>query len=73
MSMPDKFNALARYNTEVGRGVAHTPEQDARMAVLQQEYREWLGPPVTIQQVPPPATWRRLLRFLGIRERWDMP
>lgn len=73
MSMPEKFNALARYNTEVGNGVQHTPELDARMADLQREYYEWLPEPVTLQQVTRPAVGRRLIRFLGIRERWDMP
>ena len=38
--MPEKFNALARYNGERARGIAHTPGWDAKMAELQQEFNE---------------------------------
>jgi len=34
----EKFSPLATYNSEVGRGLVHTPEWAARMAKLQQEF-----------------------------------
>jgi len=72
--MPAKFEALAVYNSEVYRGIPHTPEYDAEMAELQAEYDEWLASPaMAIRHIPPPSAWRRLRRFLGIREHWDMP
>lgn len=40
--MPDKFNALARYNGEKARGLVHTEEYQRRMEQLQEEYNEWL-------------------------------
>jgi hypothetical protein len=39
--MPAKFNALATYNGERGRGVTHSTEWAARMAALQQEFDDW--------------------------------
>lgn len=39
MTMAD-VNALATYNAEVSRGIAHTEEYDRRMAKLQAEYNE---------------------------------
>jgi hypothetical protein len=36
--MPQKFEALAAYNAERARGIAHTAEWDAKMAALQAEY-----------------------------------
>jgi hypothetical protein len=41
--MPSRFEPLATYNAECGRGIVHTSEWDARMAVLQREYDEWRG------------------------------
>ena len=38
--VPFKFSQLAMYNGERGRGIVHTPEWDARMAVLQREFNE---------------------------------
>ena len=34
----EKFHALARYNSEVARGIVHTPEWDERMRDLQSEW-----------------------------------
>ncbi len=39
--MPEQFEVLADYNTEVWHGIVHTPEYDARMAVLQDEFYRW--------------------------------
>ncbi len=39
--MPDRFEVLARYNTEVAHGIVHTPEWDEQMAVLQAEFYRW--------------------------------
>ena len=39
--MPEQFNDLARYNTEVAHGIVHTPEWDVKMAELQQRFNEW--------------------------------
>ncbi len=36
----DKFNKLAIYNSEVSRGIIHTEEFKAKMAVLQEEYNQ---------------------------------
>ena len=33
-----RFNALATYNSEVSRGLVHTPEYVRRMAVMQADY-----------------------------------
>jgi hypothetical protein len=45
--MDPKFEPLSRYNGEVARGIAHTPEWSARMAELQAEFNargvEWGG------------------------------
>jgi hypothetical protein len=35
---PDRFERLAVYNAEVGRGIVHTEEYDKQMAALQ---RQW--------------------------------
>lgn len=37
-----KFRELADYNTRVYHGVVHTPEYDARMAKLQEEFDRWI-------------------------------
>lgn len=34
----DRFNALATYNAEIGRGIVHTKEHDEKMRHLQKEY-----------------------------------
>ncbi len=34
-----KWGDLATYNGEVARGIAHTPEYDAKMAEKQEAYR----------------------------------
>lgn len=39
---PTEFDPLARYNSEVARGLVHTPEWQAEMAVLQQRFNEWV-------------------------------
>ncbi len=39
--MLSKFETLAVYNAEVTRGIVHTPEWDAKMAGLQQEFDQW--------------------------------
>jgi len=36
-----RWNELARYNTEVGRGIVHTKEYDARMAIEQRAFNVW--------------------------------
>ena len=39
-----EYDVLATYNSEVVRGVAHTPEYDQRMKLLQAEYdHDYLG------------------------------
>lgn len=40
--VPPRFGPLATYNAEVARGIMHTPEWAAQMAVLQAEYGAWL-------------------------------
>jgi hypothetical protein len=40
-SMPARFEPLAIYNAECGRGIMHTPEYDAAMVVLEREYDAW--------------------------------
>lgn len=39
--MPDIFHDLATYHCEVDRGIMHTPEWQARMAALQEQFNEW--------------------------------
>jgi hypothetical protein len=39
--MPSRFEALAAYNTEVSRGLAHTPEYQERMRLLQTDFDVW--------------------------------
>lgn len=34
-----EFSDLARYNSETGRGIVHTPEWKAKMALEQQRFR----------------------------------
>ena len=41
-SMPERFDVLANYNAERGRGIMHTAEWDAKMADLQRKYDDWL-------------------------------
>lgn len=38
LSQEDMY-ALSQYNSEVGRGIVHTPEWDKRMAELQEIFR----------------------------------
>lgn len=33
-----RFDELATYNSEAGRGIQHTPEKQQRMATLQADY-----------------------------------
>ncbi len=40
--MPERFNVLAGYNSEVAHGIVHTPEWDAQMAALQSAFNEWV-------------------------------
>lgn len=40
--LPNKFNALARYNDEVAHGLLHSEEYKRQMKRLQEEYNEWL-------------------------------
>lgn len=40
--MPDKFDELARYNSEVARGLVHTKKWKAKMAELQEEFNRWM-------------------------------
>jgi hypothetical protein len=42
MTMPDRYEALARYNAERDRGLMHTPQWDAKMAELQSEFEQWV-------------------------------
>lgn len=37
---PSRFDALARYSAEKARGLVHTPEWVAQMAVLQADWDE---------------------------------
>jgi hypothetical protein len=39
--MPSRFDKLATYNSEVGRGLVHTPEWREQMAELQREFHVW--------------------------------
>ncbi len=39
--LPAEFAGLTTYNSEVARGLVHTPEWAARMARLQVEYEAW--------------------------------
>lgn len=39
--MPSEFSALAHYNAEVGRGIVHAAEWQARMAESQVRFDEW--------------------------------
>ncbi len=39
--MPLQFHELADYNARVSKGVVHSPEYVARMALLQREFDEW--------------------------------
>lgn len=57
--MPARFNVLATYNGERSRGVAHTPEWDAQMAALQQEFHDWERGELTRRFGPEvaPGTW----------------
>ena len=41
VGMPYKFNRLAEYNGEVGRGLVHTREKDLEMAALQAEFKAY--------------------------------
>jgi hypothetical protein len=40
-SMPRMFDPLARYNSEVSRGLVHTDEYRAQMVSLQALFDEW--------------------------------
>jgi len=37
----DEFHQLATYNGEIGRGLVHTPEWKAKMAVSQERWNRW--------------------------------
>lgn len=39
--MPPRFEELAIFNAEVWRGIAHTPEKQARMRELQEDFNQW--------------------------------
>jgi hypothetical protein len=39
--MPSRFDKLATYNSEVARGLVHTPEWQKQMAELQREFHAW--------------------------------
>lgn len=41
--MPEEFDALARYNTEVARGIVHTNDWKEQMQALQVKFEEWLA------------------------------
>ncbi len=40
-SLPEKFDKLARYNSEVARGLVHTVEWAVQMNDLQREFVLW--------------------------------
>lgn len=40
--MPDKFNRLADYNSEVSRGIQHTETYGIAMKKLQKEFDMWI-------------------------------
>ena len=44
-SEPQEFSELATYNSEVARGIMHTPEWTSRMKLVQEAFnarqREW--------------------------------
>lgn len=56
--MPDRFNRLADYNAERARGLVHTPEWQAQMAVLQAGFDRWQ---------------RDRLRRQGLVPLWTLP
>lgn len=39
--MPERFEVLARFNSEVDRGITHTDTWRAYMALLQTEFDAW--------------------------------
>ncbi len=39
--MPEMFERLAIYNSEVARGLVHTPDYDEQMADLQASFDKW--------------------------------
>ena len=57
--MPDKFHALAVYNSERARGIVHTAEWDGRMAALQAEFDQWQYPATAEAQQHPGRTITR--------------
>jgi hypothetical protein len=40
--LPKQFKPLAVYDAERKRGLAHTPEYEARMSALKDEFHKWL-------------------------------
>lgn len=40
--MPQRFKPLATYNSEVARGIVHTSQWSSRMALLQNDFDEWV-------------------------------
>jgi hypothetical protein len=40
--LPKQFKPLKVYDAERRRGLAHTPEYDARMTALKEEFHRWL-------------------------------
>jgi hypothetical protein len=48
--MPDKFNALATYNSEVSRGLIHYAAWINKMSILQSEFNVWQAEQVTKEE-----------------------
>lgn len=40
--LPKQFKPLEAYDAETRRGLVHTPEYDARMSALKDEFRRWM-------------------------------
>jgi hypothetical protein len=40
--LPKRFKPLKTYDAERKRGLVHTPEYDAQMAQLKEEFNRWL-------------------------------
>jgi hypothetical protein len=51
----ERWGDLARYNSERGHGVVHTPETDAAMAAKQAVYNEMLRCNLDVSYDPIPA------------------
>ena len=57
----DEIDTLARYNSEVARGVLHTPEWNAKMAGLQARFDSPFTTPRMQEIGPVYRHWLRLL------------